>query len=93
MNTANLQLEGLYAALSAILNLLRDKELVSQAEIEEALAGAEAGIDAEGNGAELSHANLEAARFPIRFLRLANQGDGLEESFLERTRRIGLARP
>src|SRR5690606_15937290 len=34
MNTANLQLEGLYAALAALMNAIRDKGVLSADEIE-----------------------------------------------------------
>lgn len=89
MNTANLQLEGLYAALSAVLHLLREKGLLTEEEIDRALAAAEANIHGENNGTELSHANLEAARFPIRFLRLANSRPPADEGFLALARQIG----
>ena len=41
MNTANLQLEGLYVAVASILSALREKGLLTEQEIERALAGAE----------------------------------------------------
>jgi hypothetical protein len=37
MNTANLQLEGAYAVLAALLHALRDKEVLSDAEIDHLL--------------------------------------------------------
>src|SRR5690606_786426 len=41
MNTANLQLEGLYAAMAALMNAIRDKGVLSADEIETVLKDAE----------------------------------------------------
>ena len=74
MNTANLQLEGICVALSAVLEMLRSKGVISREEIETALAGAE---DADrrdaGRPGEMSNANVEAICFPICYLRAANR--------------------
>lgn len=74
MNTANLQLEGLYTALQSVLCALREKELLSADEIDRALAEAEtvAGSDPR-RPTELSGSNREAVLFPIRYLRAANR--------------------
>ena len=74
MNTANLQLEGLYTALQSLLCALRDKDLLTAAEIDQALVEAErvAGADPR-RPTELSGANREAVLFPIRYLRVGNR--------------------
>lgn len=93
MNTANLQLEGLYGALSALLLTLRRKGLLDQGEVEEALAAAEEAVLVDaGRPSELSPANVEAIRFPIRYLRAAN-GAAEPRSFSEITTAIGQAKP
>ena len=47
MNTANLQIEGLHAAVQSVLCALREKQILTADEIDRALAGAEsvAGAD------------------------------------------------
>ena len=91
MNTANLQLEGLYMAMAALIELLKDKGLVTSGEVDTALGRAES---AAGEGKDLSPANLEAIGFPIRLLRLANGTSfaGHPLPFNELTRRIGEAK-
>jgi hypothetical protein len=74
MNTANLQLEGVYAALAALLCALRSKGLLGQEEIERALEQAEVALAADAKRpSELRAANIDAICFPLRYLRLANQ--------------------
>jgi hypothetical protein len=74
MNTANLQLEGVYAAMTALMTALRDKGLLSVDEIDQALAKAESGLVADARRpAGVSAANVEAICFPLRYLRLANR--------------------
>ena len=48
MNTANLQLEGVYAVLAALLQTLRDKSILSDAEIGQMLAEVERSIASDG---------------------------------------------
>ncbi|UIJ73940.1 hypothetical protein [Aurantimonas sp. HBX-1] len=74
MNTANLQLEGLYTAVQSVLCALREKQILTADEIDRALAGAEsvAGADPR-RPTELSGSNREAVLFPIRYLRVANR--------------------
>ncbi len=79
MNTANLQMEGLLLALAALCGELKRKGALSGSEIEAALGLAENG--ASTRLSELSEANVEAIHFPIRFLRLALQGDGKDLDF------------
>lgn len=74
MNTANLQLAGVLAALGAVIDLMRAKGIAGQDEIDEALAAAERTLTEDPRRpTELSHANLEAMTFPLRFLRIANE--------------------
>lgn len=82
MNTANLQLEGLYMALSAILDALRSKGLLSGTDIELALLEAEKAASSTPQR-QLSPANLEAICFPFRYLRAANRAGAEHLSFAE----------
>jgi hypothetical protein len=72
MNTANLQLAGVLAALGTVLDLLRAKGLVTETEIEAALAGAEETLRADRRPTEVSKSNVDAMCFPIRYLRASN---------------------
>jgi hypothetical protein len=92
MNTANLQLEGLLMAVAGINKLLVSKGLLTVEEIDRALRRAEAGLTGEERSAEsLSPSNRDAICFPLRFLQLANngQGDGGTQPFSELTRAVG----
>ena len=96
MNTANLQLEGLYLAVSAILNALREKGLLSTDEIDRALATAEQ-VNASDplRPSQVSASNVDAIRFPLRFLRLANRlaAEGRQLSFTEIATLVGEKKP
>jgi uncharacterized membrane protein YgaE (UPF0421/DUF939 family) len=75
MNTANLQLEGLLLAVAALFAELKRKGALDTNEIEAALDRAAQG--ASERTTNLSDANAEAIRFPIRLLREAlRQTDG-----------------
>ena len=50
MNTANLQLEGVYAVLAALFGALRDKGVCSDQEIDQLLAGVEKALASIRNG-------------------------------------------
>jgi hypothetical protein len=91
MNTANLQLEGLCMAVAALVELLKDKGLLSGAEVDGALERAE---QTAVEGKDLSAANLEAVAFPVRLLRLANSTSfaGHPLPFQELARRVGEAK-
>ncbi|MGQ4272799.1 hypothetical protein [Terrihabitans sp. B22-R8] len=89
MNTANLQLEGLYAALAAMTNLLIEKGIVSQQELERCLIDAEE-TTATGQARELSNANVDAIRFPFRYLRAAIAPGEHPRSFAALAAQIGL---
>lgn len=97
MNTANLQLEGLYTALSALIALLRRKNALTAAEIDAALADAERSIEEDARRpAAVSEANRDAVRFPVRYLRQVNRAldDGRPlPSFTEVAGAIGAEKP
>ena len=96
MNTANLQLEGLYLAVAALMNAVRDKGLLSEAEIEGALARAEeVALTDPLRAPHLSPAHVDAICFPLRLLRLANSAgaQGQERSFTELATQIGQMKP
>jgi hypothetical protein len=92
MNTANLQLEGLYVAVAALTSALREKGLLSADEIDQALGAADKKIRSDPRRTTgLSNANLDAVRFPLRFLRMANEASaqGANYSFAELATQIG----
>lgn len=92
MNTANLQLEGLCAAVGALMAALREKGALSTEEIDRALAETEARLaDDPGRPSELSAAHVDAIRFPLRYLRLTNrlESEGQSLPFAELARRVG----
>lgn len=96
MNTANLQLEGLYAAIAALTAALRSKGLLSQDEIHQALTEAESRIAADsGRPNELSPAHVDAICFPLRFLMLANNSEaaGQRLSFTQIAAEVGRTKP
>lgn len=90
MNTANLQLEGLCLAVAALVELLKEKGLVTADEVDLAFGRAERSAT-DGKLGELSAANLEAIGFPVRLLRLANRTSfaGRPLPFLELARQVG----
>jgi hypothetical protein len=91
MNTANLQLEGVYAVMAALLRALVDKEVLSEAELGALLTEVERGIASDvDRPAEIRASNVEAMRFPVRFLKLALQSSskGQHPSFAEITSQI-----
>ena len=90
MNTANLQIEGVLLALAALCETLERKGMLSREEIETALQRAEGGVSARKP--ELSEANTEAIRFPIRFLQLALQRGGEPLDYHAITAEIGRMR-
>jgi hypothetical protein len=91
MNTANLELEGLYVAVAAVNRLLVQKGLITQAELQGALDEAHNVAKAAAAERELSGSNKEAICFPIRFLMLAgDKADrGEPVDFQSVTRDIG----
>jgi hypothetical protein len=95
MNTANLQLEGVYAVLAALVQTLRDKSILSDAEIGQMLAEVERNIASDGGRpVEVRASNVEAMRFPVRYLRHALEATahGESPSFAQVVARIGRER-
>jgi hypothetical protein len=95
MNTANLQLEGVYAVLAALLQALLDKKVLSEDELGLMLAEVERAIVADaGRPIEVRASNVEAMCFPIRFLRSSLQASsqGQRPSFAEVITRIRATR-
>ena len=92
MNTANLQLEGLYAAVAALMNSLREKGVMSAEEIDACLKDAEA-LNTTARRS-LSPSNVDAVRFPFRYLRAANRtaAGGQPKSFFDIATEIGMTK-
>ena len=95
MNTANMQLEGVYAVLAALLHALRDKAVLSDAEIDRMLADVERDIASDERPAEVRSANVDAMCFPVRFLRtsLRASAQGQRPSFAKVAAQIKQLRP
>jgi len=95
MNTANMQLEGVYAVLAAFLHALRDKAVLSDAEIDRMLADVERDIASDERPAEVRSANVDAMCFPVRFLRtsLRASAQGQRPSFAKVAAQIKQLRP
>lgn len=72
MNTGNLQLEGLYLAIGAVLDLLVAKGVLRVDEVDGALALAEETAANDPHLIQLSRSNRDAMLFPIRLLRMSN---------------------
>lgn len=90
MNTANLQLEGLYAAFAALMEALKEKGVLGQDEIDRALRYAEHRLSHDpGRPEDLSEANVNAILFPVRLLRLANEDGEEPRSFAELAAQVG----
>jgi hypothetical protein len=96
MNTANLQLEGVYAVLAALLHALRDKAVMSDAEIDHLLTEVERDIASDAaRPAEVRSSNIDAMCFPVRFLRtsLRASAEGRRPSFAQVAAQIKQLRP
>lgn len=91
MNTGNLQLEGLYLAIGALVDLLVDKEILSRDEVDAALARAEGTAADDPHVDQLTPANRDAILFPIRMLRMANNSSsgGGTPAFSELAKLVG----
>ena len=94
MNTANLQLEGLYIAVTALAEALREKGLLSTEELATSLDRAETVAWEAETKKGLSTSNIEAVVFPIRYLRVATQASaqGNHLPFHEVARIVGEAK-
>lgn len=90
MNTANLQIEGLLMAFSALNHRLIASGVLTREEIGDALDEAVQTLSAD-TSRNLSDANLKAILFPVRFLSDAVRAtqDEADHTFAEETRRIG----
>jgi len=91
MNTANLQLEGLLIALASMSNLLVTKGLVTTEEIAGSLDRAEQNVLGDYRVEGMDPAQRDAIAFPIRFLKLANNGasPGEVQTFSELAKLVG----
>lgn len=96
MNTANLQLEGLYLVMASLTEALVTKGHLSRDEVDNALKTAEqAAINDERSVEDLSPANRDAIAFPARLLQIAN-AEGTDQrglSFHRLARRVGETKP
>lgn len=95
MNTANLQLEGLYLAIAAITNALVEKNLLSRDEVGKALQRAEQTALGDYRTEDLTGAHQDAVAFAPRLLILANAkaADGQMLNFSELARLVGQTKP
>ena len=97
MNTANLQLEGLYLAIAAVNEVLVEKGVLTREEIRMALERAkQAALGDYRSEEDLSPANRDAMAFPARLLLLANDAgpDAAIPSFSELAKMVaGTKRP
>ena len=96
MNTANLQLEGLYLAIAAMHEKLISKGIVSREEVDDAMRAAEQTAMNDHRSIEnLRPAERDALAVPARLLRIANStvADGTALSFSALARRVGSAKP
>ena len=92
MNTANLQLEGLYLAIASINNALVKKGLMTRDEIDLALRRAEqTAIGDDRMVEDMRSSNRDAVAFPARLLALANRMASADEisTFSELARMVG----
>ena len=92
MNTANLQLEGLYLVIAAMHETLISKGVVSRQEVDDAMRAAESTALTDYRSMEnLRPAECDALAFPARLLRIANatMSDGKALSFTALARRVG----
>jgi hypothetical protein len=94
MNTANLQLQGLYLAIAAINNALVTKGLLTREEVDRALREAETTSLADYRADEAEAPNRDAMAFAARFLRLVNNSGsgGKMPPFSEIARQVGEAK-
>ena len=92
MNTANLQLEGVYAILAALLGAVRNKGVLSSEEIDRLLADVESTLVSDTRRpVELRDANVEAICFPACFPRhaLKASSEGRPFSFAQLASEVG----
>lgn len=88
MNTANPQLEGLYLALSALVRQMITRGVLSQEDLDAAMAQAREQAEVDFRSSPLPDANRKAVLFPIELLALAGKGEA--ETFRALARRVAL---
>jgi hypothetical protein len=90
MNTANLQLQGLYIVVASLSSALVRKGVLSRGELDSSLRAAEESA-LVFRAKELTPSNREAVAFPARLLRMANNGEGNGElqGFSELAKMVG----
>jgi len=96
MNTANLQLEGVYAVLAALLTAVRDKGVLNGEEIDRLLSTVETALASDARRpVELRDANVDAICFPARFLKhaLRASSEGRAFSFAQLASEVGQMKP
>ncbi|MDB5621877.1 MAG: hypothetical protein JWR39_440 [Devosia sp.] len=91
MNTANLQLEGLYLALAAVNRALVDAGVVSRDQLELAFRKTESVALGADRMSNLSPAERDAVCFPIRVLQVALEAPDADFADLART--VGTTKP
>jgi len=90
MNVANLQLEGLLLAFTAVLRALVSSGAISDTQLEAALAEAErAGLADRQRQDQLSPSQRDSLAFAARYLTIATRGDGALRPFSEVARDVG----
>ncbi|HUH76216.1 MAG TPA: hypothetical protein VLZ53_02515 [Devosia sp.] len=92
MNVANLQIQGMLAAIAAVTELFVAKGLLTREEIDTALASAEQGLLGEERmAADIEPSGRDAITFPVRWLHLANTmaARGGTPTFMELARKVG----
>lgn len=96
MNTANLQMEGMLAAVSALMLALQQNGALTVEEMDRALADAEGALAADPNRPdELRAAHVDGILFPVRYLRLANRlaAGGEFPTYTELAAQVGREKP
>lgn len=92
MNSANLQLEGLYLAIAAVNEALVTSGALSRTELETALKSAEQAVINDDRAREdMGPSERDTLAFPARLLLLASaaHGDDGLPGFTELARRVG----
>jgi hypothetical protein len=95
MNSANLQLEGLYLAIAAMHETLVSKGIVTRQDVDDAMREAEqTAVNDDRSIENLRPAERDALAFPARLLRIANAtaSDGDILPFSALARRVGTAK-
>ena len=91
MNTANLQLEGLYLSIAAMNEAIVRKGVLTREQVDAALRSAEETAASDYGNEDKSSAHRDAVAFPMRVLRLANNmsADGQVPAFSELAKMVG----